>query len=264
MKTGRIFYISNKSRSEKASQAIEKLGRWFPELGKKIKFSLEQTSPFYVPYTEAIKAHLGQLAHKGECILLDSEYSYNAELFYDYYLELRDILKFSYDVSSRGDELLEESEVKNRYMALCVHVGRGTIVDTELDPSMHEIVKAAREISIKTNLNEFYIFSDDMKFASSLEYLLHVNKNWQPHVHVTKNSEVLDLYIARQVCGAVLLTSHRSTLGWWLGFLASMPSKVFYMRSAYENGFGVQMFLPSWIPYTEWKTNNKSMGVTKS
>lgn len=56
---------------------------------------------------------------------------------------------------------------KEKFKAVCVHIGRNTVADAELDPSQHEIVKAAREIaknyvsiSTKTDKSIFSINND--------------------------------------------------------------------------------------------------------
>ncbi|KAK6028417.1 hypothetical protein OSTOST_05539 [Ostertagia ostertagi] len=46
---------------------------------------------------------------------------------------------------------------------------------------MHDIVKAARNVAIKTNLTAFYIFADKIEFAKAMAAILRINEKWQPN-----------------------------------------------------------------------------------
>ncbi|RCN48563.1 hypothetical protein ANCCAN_05391 [Ancylostoma caninum] len=131
----------------------------------------------------------------------------------------------------------------------CLQLDKEYRYDTEL---FHEYQRDLRyllgfsEEVLRTgekHLNDFYLFSDDQNFARAIMVALQINENWQPHVHVANFSRIMDLYVSQHICGAVLLTSSRSTHGWWLGFLAPPQAKVHFMRLDGEEEGGVQMFL---------------------
>ncbi|KIH65999.1 hypothetical protein ANCDUO_03671 [Ancylostoma duodenale] len=204
----------------------------------------DEVSPMYVPFTLSIMNYKDQLAnHHSQCLQLDKEYRYDSELFYEYQRDLRYLLEFSEEVHRVGEKVLERLNLRQKFTSLCVHIGKDTVADSRLDPSQHEIVKAAREIAIHYHLNDFYLFSDDQNFARAIMVALQINENWQPHVHVANFSRIMDLYVAQHICGAVLLTSSRSSHGWWLGFLAPPQAKVHFMRLDGDEEGGVQMFL---------------------
>ncbi|EYC32128.1 hypothetical protein Y032_0003g1417 [Ancylostoma ceylanicum] len=257
-KIGRNFHISKAWRHKNAEKATDELKSWFPRLRERIKEMPNDVSPWYVPFTLSILQNKEQLANeRKECLQMDKEYRYDAELFHEYQRDLRYLLEFSEEVHRVGKNVLEHLNLKKKYTAVCVHIGKDTVADAQSDPSKHEIVKAVREIAINHHLNEFYLFSDDKNFARAIMVTLQINENWQPHVHVANFSRIMDLYVAQHVCGAVVLTSSRSAHGWWLGFLAPLQLKVHYMRLDSDDEAGVQMFLPSWTQYRNWKKGRK-------
>ncbi|KAK6035926.1 hypothetical protein COOONC_26569 [Cooperia oncophora] len=119
-----------------------------------------------------------------------------------------------------------------------------------MDHTMHDIVKAARNIATKMKLKAFYIFADRQEFAEGMAGILRINVEWQPNVHISTFTQVMNMYAVSKLCGAVLLTEKESTHGFWIGFFAPKQEHVYFMQSK-NSDHRKRLFLPKWKAYSE-------------
>ncbi|KJH48591.1 hypothetical protein DICVIV_05278 [Dictyocaulus viviparus] len=239
---GRRFHILDGLRPKQTRSQLKLIARMFPSLRKQMSYIKNSTSVTFVQYDYYTKRNLKRFcdSQRGG-LVFDFQYAFDISMLEQNEGVLRRMLEFSDSIQPNQQQMLQKYNITTKHSAICVHIdGKVQLLKDDEIVNTHNIVVASREIAMKMNLTQFYVFIDDKSFSRAITDLLSSYNNWQPNVHISQWTQAMELYMVKQICGAVLLTSMQSIHGFLIGIFAA-PNVVYYLASKKSNG--TQLYL---------------------
>ncbi|WKX89953.1 hypothetical protein Q1695_009079 [Nippostrongylus brasiliensis] len=189
------------------------------------------------------------IKHPSQILVMKTRFAQNVRYFEDYLPEIRQMLTFSPDLCSRGENAIHRMKMRTMD-AMCVHTRVNDFEAFGWLASIESVFTASHLLAEKHNLSRYLIFGDSEHFMQRLAGMLNDHHAGEDRAMVSRNGVFEDMYLASRLCKAFLISSSLSTFGWFLAFFTQDQEAVYYMNDGRNSSVDIpylrDFFLPSW------------------
>ncbi|WKX89954.1 hypothetical protein Q1695_009079 [Nippostrongylus brasiliensis] len=169
------------------------------------------------------------IKHPSQILVMKTRFAQNVRYFEDYLPEIRQMLTFSPDLCSRGENAIHRMKMRTMD-AMCVHTRVNDFEAFGWLASIESVFTASHLLAEKHNLSRYLIFGDSEHFMQRLAGMLNDHHAGEDRAMVSRNGVFEDMYLASRLCKAFLISSSLSTFGWFLAFFTQDQEAVYYMN----------------------------------